>query len=117
MRWVWLLFVSSAMFASDERHLAMLRDAQAAFDRVERSVSPQLSDASACVQTQAAMLAVALPAEEPDLHYRKGFCQLAVAAVTHASSAFTEAGSELERSGANMLAWLARRAGQITEQR
>jgi tetratricopeptide (TPR) repeat protein len=116
MRWSWALFVSSALFAADERHVAMLRDAQAAFDRVERAAVPQLADASACVQIQAAMLSVALPAEEPELHYRKGFCQLAIAAVTRAPSAFTDAAAELDRSGATMLAWIVRRAGNLSDQ-
>lgn len=94
----------------------MMRDAQAAFDRVDANPAPLLVDASACVQTQAAMLSVALPAEESELHYRKGFCQLVVAAVTRAPSTFTDAAAELDRSGAFMLAWIARRAGQIAEE-
>ena len=114
MRWAWLLVLSPALFGADEHHLAMLREAQAAFDLVERSGSAQLPDASACVQSQAAMLSVALPAEESDLHYRKGFCQLVVAAVTRAPDSFRDAASELERSNAGMLAWIARRAGQIS---
>ena len=116
MRWFWVLFVTSAIYAADDRHLAMLRDAQAAFERVERSSGPVLADAQSCVQSQAAMLSVALPAEESDLHYRKGFCELTVAAVTRNASTFTDAAAELERSGANMLAWVARRAGQLTDQ-
>src|SRR5450631_1253219 len=105
LRWVLALLLAPTAFAADERHLAMLRDTQAAFDRVERASSPQLTDASACVQSQAAMLAVALPAEESDIHYRKGFCQLAVAAVTHGSPAFADAAAEFDRSGSTMLAW------------
>src|SRR5580700_7179397 len=96
------------LFATDKEHLAMLANAQAAFDRVDRVAAPSLSDASACVQVQAGVLAVALPAEESGLHYRKGFCQLAVAAVTHDQSAFRDAAAELDRGGAGMLAWLAR---------
>jgi len=108
--------LSPALFAADERHLAMMRDTQAAFDRVAGNPAPPLADASACVQTEAAMLSVALPPEESELHYGKGFCQLAVAAVTRAPSAFTDAAAELDRSGAFMLAWIARRAGQIADQ-
>jgi len=91
----------------------MLASAQAAFERVESVTSPPLADASACLQTQAAVLAVALPGEESELHYRKGFCELAVAAVTRDPSAFTDAAAELDKAGANMLAWLARRAGHL----
>ncbi len=104
------------VFAADKEHLAMLANAQAAFDRVAGTTVPPLADASACLQTQAAMLSVALPGEESELHYRKGFCELAVAAVTRTPSAFTDAAAELDRSGANMLAWLARRAGHLTDQ-
>lgn len=117
MRWSWALLVSTALFAADERHLAMLRDAQTAFNRVELAASPQIADASACVQSQAAMLSVALPAEEPELHYRKGYCQLALAAVTRTPEAFTDAATELDRAGSAMLAWVARRAGHLTEER
>src|ERR1017187_6184719 len=93
--WLVPLVLSSGLFAADERHLALLRDAQAAFDRVDHAVSPQLADASACVQSQAAMLSVALPAEQSELHYRKGYCELAVASVTRSASEFTDAATEL----------------------
>jgi tetratricopeptide (TPR) repeat protein len=59
---------------------------------------------------------VALPTEESELHYRKGFCQLAVAAVTRDRTTFSDAAAELDRAGASMLAWVARRAGRATEQ-
>jgi tetratricopeptide (TPR) repeat protein len=102
------------LLAADKEHLAMLASAQAAFDRVNRVASPPLADASACVQTQAAMLSVALPPEESELHYRKGFCELAVAAITRAPQTFADAAAELDLAGARMLAWLARRAGGLT---
>jgi tetratricopeptide (TPR) repeat protein len=110
MRWCWVLVLCWALFGADERRLALVADAQRAFDRVDLSPSPQLADASACVQMQAAALAVALPAGEASLYYRKGYCELAVAAVTRAPSRFAEAASELDRSGAAMLAWIARQA-------
>jgi tetratricopeptide (TPR) repeat protein len=107
-----VLVLSSALFAADVRRLALFADAQTAFDRVDRTVSPQLADASACVQAQAATLAVALPAEQPELHFRKGYCELAVAAVTRAAFRFSDAASDLDLAGANMMAWIARQAGQ-----
>jgi tetratricopeptide (TPR) repeat protein len=111
-----VLVLSAALFAADERRLALLAGAQTAFDRVERAAAPQLADASACVQAQAATLAVALPAEQPVLHFRKGYCELAVAAVTRTPSQFIDAAAELDRSGATMLAWIARQAGQVNGQ-
>ena len=113
-RRLFTLVWSTALFGADERHLAQLRDAQAAFDRVALNPAPQLADASACVQAQAAMLSVALPAEESELHYRKGFCELAVAAVTRDSATFTDAATQLDQSHAFMLAWIARQAGDIS---
>jgi len=116
----WLCVVAAAtmllarpLAAGDDRRLALLLDAQAAFTKVELAPAPALADASACVQTQAAALSVALPAEESDLQFRQGYCQLALAAVTRAPAAFADAAAELDRAGIAMLAWLARRAGQI----
>ena len=103
-----LALLAAALFAKDEQRLALLRQAQDSFDRVEKAASAQLSDASACVQSQAAMIAVALPAELELVHFHKGFCQLAVAAITRNSAGFTEAAAELDQSNAKTLAWLAR---------
>ncbi|HUB83585.1 MAG TPA: tetratricopeptide repeat protein [Bryobacteraceae bacterium] len=113
---IFVVMSSAALFAADKEHLDMLARAQAAFDRVVSIPSPPLPDASTCVQAQAAMLSVALPAEESELHYRKGFCGLAMAALTHSQSAYADAAAELDRGGAAMLAWLARRAGNLPEQ-
>jgi tetratricopeptide (TPR) repeat protein len=110
MRWCWVLVLCWTLFGADERRLALVADAQRAFERVDLSPSPQLADASACVQMEAAALAVALPASEASLHYRKGYCELAVAAITRAPTRFAEAASELDQSGAAMLAWIARQA-------
>ncbi len=101
------LWFAPALFAKDGRRLALLREAQDSFDRVEKAASVQLSDASACVQAQAAMMAVALPAELELLHFHRGFCQLAVAAITRSAAGFAEAAAELDQSSAKTLAWLA----------
>lgn len=103
-----LALLAAALFAKDDPHLALLRQAQDSFDRVEKAASAQLSDASACVQSQAAMMAVALPAELELLHFHKGFCQLAVAAITRNAAGFADAAAELDQGNAGMLAWLAR---------
>ena len=109
---VFLLLLVPAVSAADKRHLEMLRDAEASFDKVAKAPSPVLADASACVQTQAGMVAVALPAEEQDLHYRKGFCELTVAAITGNTAAYNDAAAELDRAGSFQLAWVSRRAAQ-----
>ena len=102
-----LALLTAALFAKDEQRLVLLRQAQDSFDRVEKAASAQLADASACVQSQAAMMPVALPAELELLHFHKGFCQLAVAAITRNAAGFTEAAAELDQGNAKMLAWLA----------
>jgi single-strand DNA-binding protein len=99
---------AAALFGKDEQRLALLRQAQDSFDRVEKAASAQLADASACVQSQAAMIAVALPAELELLHFHKGFCQLARAAITRNAAGFTDAAAELDQGNAKTLAWLAR---------
>jgi single-strand DNA-binding protein len=101
-------FLAPALFAADEQHLALLRASNETFDRVNTAASVTLADASACVQSQAAMISVALPAEQEVLHYHKGFCQLAVAAITRNAGGFNEAAAELDLGNAHMLAWLAR---------
>jgi len=64
------------------------------------------------------MLAVALPAEQALLHYRKGYCELAAAVITRGADAFADAAAELDKGGANVLASIARlRAGQDADPR
>jgi tetratricopeptide (TPR) repeat protein len=96
--WIFTFLGFSALFGADEQRLALTLKAQADFNRVELSGAPQLQDASACIQTQAALLAVASPADLPLIHYRKGYCTLASAIVTGDSQQFTEAAAEFDRS-------------------
>src|ERR1035437_8953433 len=100
------LLAVSALAAKDERRLELLRQAQGAFDRVEQRLTPQLADASSCVRPKAAMLSVPLPAELAQLHYRKGYCELAASAITR--NGFLEAAADLEQGGDKTLTWLAR---------
>ena len=100
------LVAAAVLFAADEQRLALVMEAQRTFERVEMA-APSLRDASTCVQTQAAMLSVANPDELVPLHYRKGYCTLAGAAITGEASAFTEAAGEFEKAIAS---WPARAA-------
>jgi tetratricopeptide (TPR) repeat protein len=86
------------LFAADEQQLALLSRAQSDFDRVELSGSPQLRDAAECVQSQAALLAVAPKTETSLLRFRKGYCTLAGATVTGSAEEFREAAAEFERA-------------------
>lgn len=97
--WFYILLGTLTLKAGDEQQLALQRRAEADFERVETTGSPQLADAEACTQSEAAWLAVALPAEAPRAHYRKGYCALAGAVITHNAAAFEAAASEFDKAG------------------
>lgn len=97
MKYIALLaLIATPLAAADEMRLALMLRAQSEFDRVELAGVAQLADAAACVQSQAAALAVASPSEASLLHYRKGFCLLAEAAVTHRPEQYREAAAEFD---------------------
>jgi tetratricopeptide (TPR) repeat protein len=100
-----LACTAAAMSAADEQRLALTLQAQSQFERVERSAPPDLGDSIACTQTQAALLPVALPEELALVHYRKGVCMLAAAAITHNAAEFTDAAAEFDKA---IEAWPAR---------
>src|SRR5262245_34115904 len=72
--------------AADEARLALESKATADFERVQRALSPNLHDATICIQSQAALIPVTPPEGLSTLHYRKGYCTLAGAAVTGQAS-------------------------------
>ena len=72
--------------------------AQSDFDRVQLAPTPSLRDTSACVQTQAALLTVALPEDLPLVHFRKGYCTLAGAALRHDKADFHAAAAEFDKA-------------------
>jgi tetratricopeptide (TPR) repeat protein len=55
--------------------------AQADYESVALAVSPGLVQASACLQSEAALVAIASPGQLPRIHYRKGYCALVAAAL------------------------------------
>jgi hypothetical protein len=99
------VLVSTPLAAADEVRLTLDLKAQSDFDRVDLSGVARLEDSGACVQSQAAALAVAPPADMALLHYHKGFCLLAGAANTHRAEAYGAAADELEKA---IEAWPAR---------
>jgi len=86
------------LVAADDQLLALILRGQSDFDRVELAPIPPLTDTTACVQSQAALLPVAAREELPLIHYRKGYCILAGAAISHNSSEFNEAAAEFEKA-------------------
>lgn len=84
--------------ASDPQQLALVLRAQSDFDRVERAAGPDLPGATRCEQSQAALLPLAQPAELAAVHFRKGYCTLTEALVTHRREDFGEAADEFEKA-------------------
>jgi len=91
-------FGLSALFAGDDAQLALALKAQTEFDRVELPASPTLRDAEACVQSQAGLLPVTALVELALVHYRKGYCTLAGAALTQDKSGYRAAADEFEKA-------------------
>ncbi|MBZ5617624.1 MAG: hypothetical protein LAQ69_02645 [Acidobacteriia bacterium] len=104
-RWILAFAGASALLAADDARLALSLKAQSEFDRVALAATPDLRSTIACIQTQASLLAVALPEELPLVHYHKGFCTLASAIVTRNAGEFTEAAAEFDKAIAG---WAAR---------
>lgn len=92
------LLAVSAGFAADEVQLALTLKAETDYDRVQLSANPQLHDTSACIQSQAALLPVAPRTEIPLVHFRKGFCTLLGATITHQTADFNAAAAEFDAS-------------------
>ena len=66
--------------------------AEADYERVALAVSPGLVEASACQQSQAALVSINPPDQLPLIHYRKGYCTLVAAAL----GSQTSPGNELQ---------------------
>jgi tetratricopeptide (TPR) repeat protein len=99
------VFVLPTMFAADEVQLALHLKAQTDFDRVELAAVPELQHTLACIQSQAALLPVASRVDLPLVHFRKGYCTLMGATITHAAADFNAAAAEFD---AAVAAWPAR---------
>lgn len=91
------VLVCAPLTASDDGRPALALKAQADFDRVDLAGVVRLEDAGQCVQSQAAALAVAAPADASLLHYRKGFCLLA-AATSERAADYSAAADEFEKA-------------------
>ena len=103
--WVFTVLTAAALFAADDQRLALSIRAQTDFDRVQLAATPELRDTIACTQTQAALISVSAPADLALVHYRKGFCILAGAAITQNGTEFMDAASEFDKA---VDAWPAR---------
>jgi tetratricopeptide (TPR) repeat protein len=96
-----------ALHAADDVQLALSLRAQTDFDRVALAAAPPLWDATACIQSEAAVVPVAPPEDLPVVHFRKGYCTLATAGITRDPAAWRDAAAEFDRT---IEAWPARAA-------
>jgi tetratricopeptide (TPR) repeat protein len=87
-----------ALAAGDPVQLALVARAQSDFDRVQLSAAPALVDTAACLQSQAAVLAVTAPESVPLIRFRQGFCALTSALLTKDRKSFTDAAQAFEQS-------------------
>ena len=87
-----------ALRAADEQQLALAQRAQSDFDRVEQTASLALPDTTRCEQSEAAWLTIAPPADLSPAHFRKGYCTLAMAVITHRSEDFRRAADEFDEA-------------------
>ena len=104
---IFTLLAVSAAAAADEQQLALSLRAQTDFDRVALPAAPPLRDIAACIQSQAALLPVAPPEEQPVVHFRKGYCTLAHAAIAGEPATYRAAAAEFQLA---LDAWPARAA-------
>lgn len=94
-----LLFGGSlALQAADPQEVALVLRAQSDFNRVEQAAGPDLPDATRCEQSQAALLALVTPQELTAVHFRKAYCTLNEALVTHRPEDFQEAAGEFDKA-------------------
>jgi hypothetical protein len=86
-----LLSTAIVLASDDDPQLAMALKAQTDFARVELAPRPGIPETQACIQSQAAALAVSPPEERSLLYFRKGLCTFAGAVVTRSSVQFRAA--------------------------
>jgi len=90
------LVAASVLLASGRRPTATALRAQSDFERVQMAPRPRIPATQACIQSQAAALAVSPPAERSLLYYRKGYC--AFAAATADPRQFPDAAAAFDRA-------------------
>lgn len=106
-RWI-LIFATLPAVAADDAVLAMQIRAQSDFDRVEAAAFPDLKDTMRCTQSQAVMLPVALPVDQPVLRFRKGWCELMGATLGPSRASYLQAAQDF----AHAMAAYASRPGE-----
>ncbi len=103
--WFFALLAAPALFGADPQQLALNLKAQSDFERVMLAALPPLRDTIGCVQSQAALLPVAVPSETPLIQYHRGYCALAGATLDRDPAEYTAAAAAFDKA---IEAWPAR---------
>ena len=96
--WILALLAVPALLAADSQQLSLSLKAQADYERVELSAIPPLHDTVGCMQSQAALLAVAAPSEVSTIQYRRGYCALAGATLSQNAAEFAAAAAAFDKA-------------------
>jgi tetratricopeptide (TPR) repeat protein len=89
--WLPALLAVCLAAAADDRQLALELRAQSDFERAQSPAVSDLAAAARCVQSEAAVLAVAPASGQPLHHYRKGYCTFAGGDPAGAAAEFDKA--------------------------
>ncbi len=108
--WIVTLALVPVLLAGDSQQFALSLKAQSDFDRVALSAIPPLHDTIGCMQSQAALLPVAVPADAALIQYHLGYCALAGATLSHDPAEFRTAAGAFDRA---IQAWPARSKDKI----
>ena len=92
------LLAAVPVYGTDAQKLALDIAAQADFEHVLALPAPDLASTSKCVQSQAMSLAVAAPADAPQLTFRKGYCQMADAVASQNRTALAQAAQTFDEA-------------------
>jgi tetratricopeptide (TPR) repeat protein len=96
--WFFALLAAPALLGADPQQLALSLKAQSDFERVMLAALPPLRDTIGCVQSQAALLPVAFPAETSLIQYHRGYCTLAGATLDHDPAEYLAAAAAFDKA-------------------
>ncbi len=110
--WILALLAAPVLSGADTQQLALSLKAQSDFERVMLAALPPLRDTIGCVQSQAALLAVAIPTETALIQYHRGYCALAGATLENDGAGFTAAAAAFDKA---IQAWPSRTKDRAPE--
>ena len=78
--------------------LALVSRAVSDYERVNLAPRPELKDAIACVQSQAALLPITKPEQQYLVHFRKGLCELVAGRLRNSAKEYGDAVGDLQQT-------------------